>query len=45
MTHYDHAGVATGVASLFDDAGPIGSGVATALANPGFTPPGSVVST
>ena len=45
MTHYDHAGIATGVASLFDETGPIGSGVATALANPGFTPPGSVVST
>jgi acyl-CoA thioesterase len=45
ITHYDHAGVATGVASLFDETGPIGSGVATALANPGFAPPGSMVST
>lgn len=42
MTHYDHAGVATGVASLFDERGPIGSGVALALANPGFTPPTSL---
>jgi hypothetical protein len=45
MTHYGHAGVATGVATLFDESGPIGSGVATALANPGFTPPASMVST
>ena len=45
MTHYGHAGVATGVATLFDEAGPIGSGMATALANPGFTPPSSMVST
>jgi hypothetical protein len=45
MTHYGHAGVATGVATLFDEAGPIGSGVATALANPGFTPPASMVAT
>lgn len=44
MTHYSHAGVATGVATLFDDKGPIGSGMATALANPGFTPPPSIVS-
>jgi hypothetical protein len=35
LTHYSHAGVATGV----DQFGPIGSGVATALANPGFAPP------
>jgi hypothetical protein len=39
MTHYSHAGVATGVATVFDEKGPIGSGIATALANPGFTPP------
>ena len=39
VTHYSHAGVATGVATLFDETGPIGSGMATALANPGFTPP------
>jgi hypothetical protein len=45
VTHYGHAGVATGVATLFDETGPIGSGMATALANPGFTPPASVVST
>uniref|UniRef100_A0A5Q5CKH5 Acyl-CoA thioesterase-like N-terminal HotDog domain-containing protein n=1 Tax=Mycobacterium sp. (strain JLS) TaxID=164757 RepID=A0A5Q5CKH5_MYCSJ len=45
VTHYSHAGVATGVAALFDEAGPIGSGLATALANPGFTPPPSMVST
>src|ERR1700761_4470386 len=45
MTHYSHAGVATGVATLFDEKGPIGSGMATALANPGFTPPPSIVAT
>ncbi|GAB4662116.1 thioesterase family protein [Mycobacterium avium] len=45
VTHYDHGGVATGVATLFDEAGPIGSGLATALANPGFTPPSSMLST
>jgi hypothetical protein len=45
VTHYSHAGVATGVATLFDEKGPIGSGMATALANPGFTPPPSIVST
>lgn len=39
VTHYSHAGVATGVATLFDEAGPIGSGMATALTNRGFTPP------
>ena len=44
LTHYGHAGVATGVATLFDETGPIGSGVATALANPGFTPPPSMLS-
>jgi hypothetical protein len=44
MTHYDHAGVATGVATLFDEMGPIGSGMATALTNPGFAPPASMVS-
>lgn len=42
VTHYSHAGVATGVATLFDEAGPIGSGMATALRNPGFTPPVSL---
>jgi hypothetical protein len=45
VTHYSHAGVATGVATLFDETGPIGSGMATALANPGFTPPPSIVVT
>jgi acyl-CoA thioesterase len=45
VTHYSHAGVATGVATLFDEAGPIGSGMATALANPGFSPPASIVVT
>lgn len=45
LTHYDHAGVATGVATLFDEAGPVGSGMATALTNPGFTPPPSMLST
>ncbi|MDV3124554.1 thioesterase family protein [Mycobacterium sp. 21AC1] len=44
LTHSGHAGVATGVATLFDEAGPIGSGLATALVNPGFTPPPSMVS-
>jgi acyl-CoA thioesterase len=43
LTHYSHAGVATGVATLFDESGPIGSGMATAVANPGFTPPPSIV--
>ncbi|MDT5113731.1 MAG: hypothetical protein QOE20_5621 [Mycobacterium sp.] len=43
MTHYDHAGVATGVATLFDHMGPIGSGMATALVNPGFAPPKPMV--
>jgi hypothetical protein len=38
LTHYSHAGVATGVATLFDHLGPIGSGVATGLVNPGFSP-------
>lgn len=45
VTHYSHAGIATGVATLFDETGPIGSGMATALANPGFRPPPSIVST
>lgn len=39
LTHYSHAGVATGTATLFDHLGPIGSGVATGLANPGFRQP------
>lgn len=45
LTHYGHAGVATGVATLFDELGPIGSGVALALVNPGFSPPPSMRST
>lgn len=43
VTHYGHGGVGTGVATLFDALGPIGSGMATALVNPGFTPPRSLV--
>ncbi|MDT5127313.1 MAG: hypothetical protein QOH54_2957 [Mycobacterium sp.] len=43
VTHYGHAGVATGVATLFDETGPIGSGMATAVVNPGFSPPKSMV--
>jgi hypothetical protein len=43
LTHYSHAGVATGVATLFDETGPIGNGMATAVTNPGFTPPASIV--
>ena len=39
LTHYSNAGIATGVATLFDEIGPIGSGMATAIANPGFSPP------
>jgi hypothetical protein len=39
LTHYSHAGVATGVATIVDEIGPIGSAVATALSNPGFAPP------
>lgn len=45
VTHYGHAGIATGVATLFDETGPIGSGVATALTNPGFSPPSDGVVT
>jgi hypothetical protein len=42
LTHYSHGGVATGVATLLDHQGPIGSAVATALVDPGFTlPPGA----
>ena len=39
LTHYSHQGVATGVATIVDEFGPIGSGVANALSNPGFNPP------
>jgi hypothetical protein len=43
VTHYNHAGVATGAATIFDHQGPIGTGVATALVNPGFSPPPALV--
>ncbi|GFG83931.1 hypothetical protein BST10_20390 [Mycolicibacter algericus DSM 45454] len=43
VTHYSQSGVATGVATIFDREGPIGSGMATALANSGFTPPPSIM--
>ncbi len=39
LTHYSHAGVATGTAALFDRIGPIGTATATGLVNPGFRPP------
>jgi acyl-CoA thioesterase len=39
LTHYSHAGVATGTATMVDEHGPIGTAVATALSNPGFNPP------
>jgi hypothetical protein len=39
LTHYSHDGVATGVATMVDEFGPIGCGVANALSNPGFDPP------
>ena len=39
LTHYSHAGVATGVATIVDESGAIGSAVANALSNPGFNPP------
>ncbi|EID09373.1 hypothetical protein [Mycolicibacterium phlei] len=37
--HFSDAGVATGSATVVDRLGPIGSGLASALANPGFAPP------
>lgn len=43
VTHYSHTGIASGVATLFDSDGPIGSGMATSIASPGFTPPASLV--
>jgi hypothetical protein len=43
MSHHSHRGVATGVVTFFDGQGPIGSGVSTALAHPGFTPPASLI--
>ncbi|RAV08213.1 thioesterase family protein [Mycolicibacterium sp. GF69] len=39
LSHYSDAGVATGTATVVDEYGPIGSGVANALSNPGFAPP------
>ena len=39
LTHYSHDGVATGTATIVDEFGPIGTGVANALSNPGFNPP------
>jgi hypothetical protein len=39
LTHYSHDGVATGVATLFDQQGPIGSAMATALADSRFRSP------
>jgi len=42
LTHYSHAGVATGSATLLDHLGPIGSGVATGLVNSGFRQPSRV---
>ncbi|MGV0849228.1 acyl-CoA thioesterase domain-containing protein [Mycolicibacterium phlei] len=38
-THFSHDGVATGSATVVDRLGPIGNGIASALANPGFAPP------
>ncbi len=42
LTHSSHDGVATGTAVVVDDSGPIGTATATALANPGFSPPGGM---
>lgn len=39
LNHHTDSGIAVGVATIFDQRGPIGSGVATALANPGFRTP------
>lgn len=36
LTHYGHDGVATGVATVFDQRGPIGSSMAIGIANGGF---------
>jgi hypothetical protein len=36
LTHHGSAGVATGTATLFDLRGPIGTGLCTAIANPGL---------
>lgn len=39
LTHDSAAGVATGTAIVVDETGPLGTATATALANPGFSPP------
>lgn len=39
LTHHSDAGLATGTAVVLDHVGPIGTATATALANPGFSPP------
>lgn len=39
LTHYSHDGVGTGTATVVDEYGPIGSGVANTVAHPGFSPP------
>ncbi|BCI50772.1 hypothetical protein NIIDNTM18_00500 [Mycolicibacterium litorale] len=38
LTHQSHDGISTGVGTVFDHRGPIGSATVTALANPGFSP-------
>ncbi|CAN5725941.1 thioesterase family protein [soil metagenome] len=38
LTHYSADGIATATASLFDQRGPIGNGLSTAIANPNFKP-------
>jgi hypothetical protein len=44
LTHHSHSGVATGTAVMVDEFGPIGTATATALVNPGFSPPRASVS-
>ncbi|MCZ0731195.1 acyl-CoA thioesterase domain-containing protein [Mycolicibacterium iranicum] len=39
LTHHSHDGIATGTAVVADASGPIGTATATALSNPGFSPP------
>jgi acyl-coenzyme A thioesterase PaaI-like protein len=39
LTHHSHDGVASGTATISDHRGPIGTGVATAVVNPGFRSP------
>ena len=43
VSHHSQNGVATGSVTFFDRQGPIGIGVSTALAHPGFTPPPSLM--